>query len=88
MEGIGIIFVYAAIAMAFVMFIWLILVPLKLVKKILVNIVLGFICIFIFNAIAEFGGFSTIAINLLTTVIVGILGVPGFVAIVVINNIL
>ena len=49
----------------------------KLVLKLLVNSVLGFIALFIFNAIAQNFGMG-LGLNILNAVVIGALGVPGF----------
>lgn len=65
--------------LACVIFIFLIgrffVVPLKIILKILGNSILGGIIIFLVNLIGSIYGFH-IGLNLGTTIIVGILGVP------------
>ena len=83
----GVVFVYSAVIMLIFMLAWLLLVPFKLFHKILLNVVLGLVCIFVYNLIANFAKFDFIGINELTTLIVATLGVPGFVAIVIIKTV-
>lgn len=82
---IGIVLVYSAIIMLVFMLAWVFLVPFKLFHKIIINVVLGFVCIFLYNLIANFAKFDFIGINELTALIVATLGVPGFVALVIIK---
>ena len=84
----GIVLVYSAVIMLVFMLIWLILVPFKLFNKIIINIVLGFVCIFIYNIIANYGKFGFIGINEITALVIASLGVPGFVALVIIKTVL
>lgn len=59
--------------------------PLKIILKILVNSVLGVILLYIINYIGElFGGFY-IGINIWTSLITGILGIPGVVLLILIK---
>lgn len=50
--------------------------PIKIVLKLLLNTVVGFIALFALNWLGSFVGI-TVAINWLNAVIVGVLGVPG-----------
>lgn len=81
----GVILIWSALIMLIFMIVWVLLVPLKLFNKILINTVLGFACIFIYNLIANFAKFDIIGINELSLSILAVLGVPGFVAIVIIK---
>ena len=49
----------------------------KLLLKLLVNSFLGFVALFLFNLIAQNFGLG-LGLNLLNAVVVGILGIPGF----------
>ncbi len=51
-------------------------VPLKALFKLIVNSVLGGLLIFIINLIGSAWGFH-IGLNVVTTVLVGLLGIPG-----------
>ncbi len=81
----GVVLIWSSLTMLVFMLIWVLLVPLKLFNKILINTVLGIACIFIYNLIANFAKFDVIGINELSLSILAILGVPGFVAIVIIK---
>ena len=50
--------------------------PIKIVLKLLLNTVLGFLALFAINWLGSFIGIS-VAINWINAVIVGVLGVPG-----------
>lgn len=81
----GIVLIWASLIMLIFMLVWILLGPLKLFNKILINTVLGIICVFIYNLIANFAKFDVIGINELSLSILAVLGVPGFVAIVIIK---
>lgn len=57
-------------------------IPIKAVFKLILNSVLGGILIFIINLIGGAFGFH-IGLNVLTSIIVGILGIPGAVLLVI-----
>ncbi len=52
--------------------------PMKLFFKILINSASGFVCLWLLNAISGFTGLH-FAVNFITTLIVGTLGLPGVV---------
>lgn len=52
--------------------------PLGAVLKMIVNSTLGGICIIAFNFVSQIFGFF-IGVNALTAITVGILGIPGFI---------
>lgn len=57
--------------------------PLKWIGKLLINSVIGFVVLMILNLIGEsVFGFS-IALNILNALIVGVLGVPGVILLVI-----
>ena len=58
--------------------------PLKTILKFLLNSVVGGIIIFIVNLIGGFWNFH-IGLNILTSIIVGILGVPGTILVIMIK---
>lgn len=65
----------------------LLVVPLKILTKLLINGLVGGIVLFLFNFIG--GMFDlTIAINPMNAIIVGFLGVPGVILLLVLNLIL
>ena len=61
--------------------------PLSMVLKVVVNSSLGGVCIIAFNFVSQIFGFF-IGVNALTAVTVGILGVPGFVMLLMLRLIL
>ena len=61
--------------------------PIRAVVKIAVNSALGGLCIIIFNFISQLFGFF-IGVNALTAVTVGILGIPGFVMLLMLQLVL
>ena len=58
--------------------------PLKTILKFILNSVVGGIIIFIVNLIGGFWNFH-IGLNILTSIIVGILGVPGTILVIMIK---
>lgn len=58
--------------------------PLKTILKFILNSVVGGIIIFIVNLIGRFWNFH-IGLNILTSIIVGILGVPGTILVIMIK---
>lgn len=60
------------------------IVPIRKVLKIVVNSILGGITIFLINLIGEIWGFH-IGLNIFTSILVGILGLPGVVCLVIIK---
>ena len=77
------------IACIFFLFIFgkLFIVPIKTILKLVVNSILGGIVIFIINLIGSIWGFH-IGLNLVTSIFVGILGIPGAFVIVIIKLLL
>ena len=54
-------------------FLW----PLKLVGKLLISSLVGGVLILVVNLIAGFFGLLLIPLNIITAVVVGVLGIPG-----------
>lgn len=50
--------------------------PIKIIFKLILNTVIGFLALFVINYLGSFIGIS-IAVNWINAVIVGVLGVPG-----------
>ena len=75
----GIILLYVAI--------WIFYRPLKSLFKVLTNTVVGCIAMYIFNLVGGLMGI-TVGINLYTSMTVGILGVPGFGLLLILQRIL
>lgn len=65
----------------------LLVVPIKLLMKLLLNGIIGGVALFLFNLIGGLFG-AYIAINPLNAIIVGILGVPGVILLLVMQVIL
>ena len=61
--------------------------PLGMLLKVAVNSALGGVCIIAFNFVSQIFGFF-IGVNALTTVTVGILGIPGFIMLLMLRLIL
>ena len=59
-------------------------VPLKWIIKIIGNSIIGAIIIFLVNSIGELYGFH-IGLNVITTLVVGILGVPGTILLIILK---
>ena len=58
--------------------------PLKLALKVLVNTLLGFAALFLLNLASGLTGFS-LGLNLFNALVVGVLGVPGLVLLVLLK---
>ena len=63
------------------------IVPIKLIGKLIFNSILGALLIFAINLIGGIWGFH-IGLNLITSIMVGILGIPGAIFLIVITLIL
>ena len=66
---------------------WLLLVPLKIILKFLYNAIIGGIVLWLLNLVGGLIGI-TVAINPVTALIVGFLGVPGLILILLLQFIL
>lgn len=60
------------------------IVPIKIILKLILNSILGGVTIFLINAIGSLFGFH-IGINIITSIFVGLLGMPGAIAIILIK---
>lgn len=60
------------------------IVPLKKILKIIFNSILGGICIFLINIIGSNWGFH-IGLNIFTSVLIGLLGLPGAVCLIIVK---
>ena len=56
--------------------------PIKIILKLVINSILGGLTIFLINIIGSFFNFH-IGLNLITSIFVGVLGVPGAIIIVI-----
>ena len=61
--------------------------PLKSILKLIFNSILGGVCIYIINLIGANFGFH-IGLNILTSMLVGILGIPGAILLIILKVIL
>lgn len=66
---------------------WLLLVPLKIILRFIYNGVIGGISLWILNALGGLIG-VTVAINPITALIAGFLGIPGVILILLLNFLL
>ena len=62
----------------------LLLTPMKIIWKLALNSLSGFICLWLLNLVSGNTGI-VFEINLLTTLIVGFLGIPGIVLLVIVH---
>lgn len=74
------------IACIFFLFIFgkIFIIPIKIIWKLVMNSILGGLSIFLINFIGSFLGFH-IGLNFITSVFVGLLGIPGAIVIVIIK---
>jgi len=81
--------IIAYMACIFFLFIFgrLFIIPIKIIVKLLINSILGGFLIFLINLIGAYFNFH-IGINLITSIFVGVLGIPGVIIIVIIRLIL
>jgi inhibitor of the pro-sigma K processing machinery len=84
---IGVVLAYSAGIMFIFMLAWILVLPFKIVGKFLLNAVLGGLLIIVFNFFGKVTGVS-IGLNEVTALTVGILGIPGFIAILIIKLII
>ena len=77
------------IACIFFLFIFgrIFIIPIKTILKLVINSILGGLTIFIINLIGSFFNFH-IGLNLITSIFVGILGIPGAIVIIIIKLLL
>jgi len=81
---IGIVMAYSAGIMLIFMISWLFVKPLKFLGRLILNSLLGALFLIVFNYFGQFTGVF-IGVNELTSLTIGLLGIPGFVAILVLN---
>lgn len=84
---IGIILAYSAGIMLVFMLSWILLIPFKFIGKIILNSVIGGLLILVVNFFSQYTGLY-IGLNIITAIVIGLLGVPGFLAILAIKLIL
>lgn len=78
--------IIAFVACIFFLFIFgkIFIIPIKIVWKLVINSVLGGLVIFLINLIGSFWGFH-IGLNFITSIFVGILGIPGAIIIIILK---
>ncbi len=84
---IGIVLAYSAGIMFIFMLSWILVIPFKIAGKFVLNALLGGLLILAFNFFGQFTGVY-IGLNEITALVVGVLGIPGFIAILAIKLIL
>ena len=77
------------IACIFFLFIFgrIFILPIKTILRLVINSIFGGVMIFIINLIGSIWGFH-IGLNLITSIFVGILGIPGVIVIIIIKLLL
>ena len=60
------------------------IVPIKKILKLVINSILGGVAIFLINLIGGMWGFH-IGLNIYTSILVGLLGVPGVISLIVVK---
>jgi inhibitor of the pro-sigma K processing machinery len=81
---IGIVMAYSAGIMLIFMISWLFVKPLKFLGRLILNSFLGALFLIVFNYFGQSTGVY-IGVNELTALAIGLLGIPGFVAILVLK---
>ncbi|HOH69368.1 MAG TPA: pro-sigmaK processing inhibitor BofA family protein [Sedimentibacter sp.] len=80
----GIILAYTAGIMLVFMTSWIFFKPLKFLGRILLNSLIGAVILIIFNYFGQYTGVY-VGVNEITALIIGILGVPGFIALLLVK---
>lgn len=81
---IGIILAYSAGIMLIFMVSWIFVKPFKFLGKLILNSLLGALCLIIFNYFGQYTGIH-IGVNAITALSLGILGIPGFIALILVK---
>ena len=84
METLSSILMVAAVIAVIVLLIKILSAPIKLVFKLLLNALFGFIILFVFNFFGAFIDF-TLGVNWLNAIVVGFLGVPGVILLILLK---
>ncbi|HBV67180.1 MAG TPA: SigmaK-factor processing regulatory BofA [Clostridiales bacterium] len=79
-SDVGIVLAYSAGIMLIFMVSWIFVRPLKFLGRLVLNSILGALFLMIFNYFGQYTGVY-IGVNEITALMLGTLGVPGFVAI-------
>ncbi len=80
----GIILAYTAGIMIIFMTSWIFFKPLKFIGKIILNSLIGALVLIIFNYFGQYTGVY-IGVNEFTALFIGILGIPGFIALLLVK---
>ena len=83
MDVITNILLLAGVVVALYVLIKILAAPIKLIFKLLINAVLGFLLLFLANFVGGFFDFS-IPVNLVTCLISGVFGIPGVIFLVIV----
>ncbi len=83
MDVITNILLLAGVIVALYVLIKILAAPIKLIFKLLINAVLGFLLLFLANFVGGFFNFS-IPVNLVTCLISGVFGIPGVIFLVIV----
>ena len=81
---IGIILAYSAGIMLVFMVSWIFVKPLKFLGRLVLNSLLGALFLIIFNYFGQYTGIY-IGVNVVSALLLGILGIPGFIAILIVK---
>jgi len=81
---IGIILAYSAGIMLIFMISWIFVKPLKFLGRLVLNSLLGALFLIIFNYFGQYTGVY-IGVNLVSALLLGVLGIPGFIAILIVK---
>ena len=84
METISVLLVLAAVVLSVVILVKIRAAPVKLVFKLLLNAICGFLLLVVVNIISGFFDFS-VEINLVNTLIAGCFGIPGTLLLVILQ---
>ena len=76
METISVLLILAAVVLSVVILVKILAAPVRLVFKLMLNALCGFLLLIVVNIISGFFDFS-VEINLLNTLIAGCFGIPG-----------
>lgn len=82
--NIGVVLAYSAGIMLIFMVSWLFVKPIKFLGRLILNSVLGALVLIVFNYFGQFTGVY-IGVNEATALTIGLLGIPGFIALLVLK---
>lgn len=83
-SDVGIILAYSAGIMLIFMISWIFVRPFKFFGRLLLNSLLGVLALIIFNYFGRYTG-AYIGVNEVTALLLGLLGIPGFIAILIVR---